>query len=245
MRTIRTVLAGARGRMGRVIGPGLASAAGIELVAEVEVGDDLAAACRAARAEVVVDFTTPSSAARNAEAALAAGCHGVVGTTGLTEDDLERLHARAREVGRGLLVAPNFALGVLLMQRFAVEAVKWLPRVEIVEQHHDGKLDAPSGTALRTADLLAKAGAAPGPARGAGDDGPSRGSVLGGVRIHSVRLPGLLAHQDVVFGGPGEVLTLRHDALSRECYLPGVVEAVRRIGERVGLVRGLETLLGW
>lgn len=245
MKSIRTVLAGALGRMGRVIGPGLASAPGIELVAEVEVDDDLAAACSAAQAEVVVDFTTPSSAARNAEAALDAGCHGVIGTTGLTEDDLQRLDARARAVGRGLLVAPNFALGVLLMQRFAVEAVKWLPRVEIVEQHHDGKLDAPSGTALRTADLLARAGAAPGPARGPDHGGPSRGSDLGGVRIHSLRLPGLLAHQDVVFGGPGEVLTLRHDALSRECYLPGVLEAVRRVGGHVGLVRGLETLLGW
>lgn len=244
MSGIRTALAGWKGRMGQVIGPGLERADGVALVARVEAGDDLVATCRAARVEVVVDFTVPAAAAANARRILEAGCHGVIGTTGFSAADLDDLDARARAAGKGLLVAPNFAVGVLLMQRFAVAAAKYFPRVEIVEAHHDGKLDAPSGTALRTADLLgaARAGRAPA-APSAGDDDGARGHVRAGVHVHSLRLPGLVAHQDVVFGGPGEVLTIRHDAMSRECYLPGVVLAVRAIGGRVGLVRGLEALL--
>jgi 4-hydroxy-tetrahydrodipicolinate reductase len=241
MTAIRVALAGWKGRMGQVIGPGLEREPWIDLVARIEAGDDLVAACTAARAEVLVDFTTPSAAARNARALLDAGCHGVVGTTGLSTDDLADLDARARAAGRGLLVAPNFALGSILLQRFAGEAARWFPRAEIVEYHHDGKADAPSGTALRTADLLAQAGAGGGPS--AGLDG-ARGHDRGGVRVHSVRLPGLLAHQEVLFGAAGEVLTLRHDALSRDCYLPGVLLGVRRIRERRGLVHGLEALMG-
>ena len=240
MSGIRTALSGFLGRMGQVIGPGLERTAGIDLVARVEAGDDLGAVRRAARAEVVVDFTTPTAAVTNARRILEAGCHGVVGTTGFTAADLDDLDARARAAGKGLLVAPNFAIGVLLMQRFAAEAARFFPRVEIVEAHHDGKLDAPSGTALRTADLLGAVGAGGGP--DAGDAG-ARGHVRAGVRIHSLRLPGLVAHQDVIFGSPGEALTIRHDAMSRECYLPGVVRAVRAIGGRVGLVRGLEAML--
>lgn len=240
MSGVRTALSGWKGRMGQVLGPGLERAEGVELVARVEVGDDLVATCRAARVEVVVDFTTPAAAAANARRILEAGCHGVVGTTGFTAADLDDLDARARRAGRGLLVAPNFAIGVLLMQRFAVEAARYFPRVEIVEAHHDGKADAPSGTALRTADLLAAARAGGGPPDGLPG---ARGHERAGVHVHSLRLPGLVAHQDVVFGGPGEVLTIRHDAMSRECYLPGVVLAVRTIGARVGLVRGLEAML--
>lgn len=242
MSTIRVALAGARGRMGRVVGPGLAAAAGLELVAEVEADDDLVARCRAARAEVVVDFTTPAAAVGNARKLLEAGCHGVVGTTGFTAADLDDLDARARRAGRGLLVAPNFAIGSLLLQRFAAEAARWFPRAEIVELHHDGKADAPSGTALRTAERVADAGGGGGPSAGAPG---ARGHVHRGVHVHSVRLPGLVAHQDVLLGGPGELLTLRHDAMSRECYVPGVVLAVSAIRARVGLVRGLEPLLGW
>jgi 4-hydroxy-tetrahydrodipicolinate reductase len=237
---LRVALAGWRGRMGQVIGPGLEREQDLELVARVEVGDDLVATCRAARAEVVVDFTTPAVAASNARKILEAGCDGVVGTTGFTEADLDDLDDRARAAGRALLVAPNFALGVVLAQRFAVEAARWFPRVEIVESHHDGKADAPSGTALRTADLLSRARAGGGPGEGLAG---ARGHDRGGVRVHSLRLPGLLAHQEVVFGGLGEVLTIRHDATSRECYLPGVLLAVRAIGRRTGLLHGLESLL--
>ena len=240
MSGIRTALAGWKGRMGQVIGPGLERAEGVTLVARVEAGDDLVAACRAARAEVVVDFTTPAVAAANARRILEAGCHGVIGTTGFGAADLDDLDAR--EVLRGRHREPLHQEHPHREVRRDEQALARgaRPRVEIVEAHHDGKLDAPSGTALRTADLLGAARAGGGPS--AGDDG-ARGHVRAGVHVHSLRLPGLVAHQDVVFGGPGEVLTIRHDAMSRECYLPGVVLAVRAIGGRVGLVRGLEALL--
>jgi len=239
---IRVALSGAAGRMGRVVGPGLEGTPGIQVVARIEKDDDLVAAARAARAEVVVDFTTPGAASGNARKILEAGCCGVIGTTGFSEADLVDLDARARAAGLGLLVAPNFALGSILLQRFAAEAARLLTRCEIVEYHHDGKADAPSGTALRTAEAIAAAGSGAG---GGPSDGPpgARGTEHHGVRIHAVRLPGFVAHQEVIFGGLGEVLTLRHDAISRECYLPGVVLGVRAIRGKVGLLRGLETLL--
>ena len=240
--SIRVALSGANGRMGRVVGPGLESAAGIALVARIEIGDDLVAACKAAKAEVVVDFTTPAAAVGNARKILDAGCQGVIGTTGFSEADLVDLDARTRAAKRGSLVAPNFALGAILAQRFAAEAARHFPRSEIVEYHHDGKVDAPSGTAIRTAEVVGAAGSGGGPGGGDGG-GASRGSEHHGVRVHSVRLPGIVAHQEVLFGGVGELLTLRHDALSRECYVLGVVAAVRAMPGRVGLVRGLESIL--
>jgi len=241
---IRVALSGAQGRMGRVVGPGLEGTPGIEVVARIEKDDDLVAAARAARAEVVVDFTTPEAAAGNARKILEAGCCGVIGTTGFTEADLADLDARARAARLGLLVAPNFALGSILLQRFAAEAARLLTRCEIVEYHHDGKADAPSGTALRTAEAIAAAGSGAGAGGGPPGGAPgARGAEHHGVRIHAVRLPGFVAHQEVIFGGLGEVLTLRHDAISRECYLPGVVLGIRAIRGKVGLLRGLETLL--
>jgi 4-hydroxy-tetrahydrodipicolinate reductase len=239
MPTIRVALSGAAGRMGRIVGPALEAAAGIELVARVEKDDDLGALAREAGAHVVVDFTTPAAAAGNARAALAAGCHAVVGTTGLTASDLDDLHRRALAASLGIVVAPNFALGAVLLDRLAAEVARYLPRAEIVEYHHDGKADAPSGTALRTAEAIAAAGGGGGPEGGA----PSRGLSHHGVRIHSLRLPGLLAHQEALFGGHGEVLSMRHDVLSREAYVPGVLAAVRAVPTRRGLVRGLEAVL--
>jgi 4-hydroxy-tetrahydrodipicolinate reductase len=222
---IRVALSGANGRMGRVLGPALEAADGVALVARIDVDDDLRAAVLDARAEVVVDFTTPQSAASNARAILEAGADGVIGTTGFRPEDLEALDARAKDLGRGLLVAPNFALGAVLMMRFAAEAARHLPRAEIVEYHHEGKRDAPSGTAASTARAIE--GSAPRTA----------------VPIHSVRLPGLVAHQEVLLAGPGELLTIRHDALSRECFVPGVLAGVRAVRGKVGLLRGLESIL--
>jgi len=238
-RTIRVVFSGARGRMGRALVPGIAAAEGVDLVGEVEKGDDLVACVRTTAADVVVDFTEPVSAMPNARAILAAGAHGVVGTTGFTEADLDALDAEARRAGRGLVVAPNFALGMVLLQRFAVEAARHLPVAEIVETHHPAKLDAPSGTAADTARRIARAGA------GAGREGdePSRGLDVEGVRVHSLRLPGVSARQEVHFGGAGETLVLRHDAAGRDCYLPGVLMAIRAVVDVVGLVRSLEDVL--
>lgn len=236
---IRVVFSGAAGRMGRALTPGIAAADGMALVGQVEKGDDLVAVARAARADVVVDFTEPASAVSNARAILAVPAHGVVGTTGFTVADLDRLDEEARQAGRGLVIAPNFALGMVLLQRFAVEAARHLAVAEIVETHHPAKLDAPSGTALDTARRVARAGA------GAGREGeePSRGLDVDGVRVHSLRLPGVSARQEVHFGGSGETLVLRHDAAGRDCYLPGVLAAIRAVGGTVGLLRGLEDVL--
>jgi 4-hydroxy-tetrahydrodipicolinate reductase len=185
-----------------------------------------------ADAEVVVDFTTPDSALGNALACLRAGVHVVIGTTGFDPAPLDRAVADAQAQpaeGRpraNVLVAPNFAIGAVLMMRFAAEAASRMQKAEIVELHHDGKLDAPSGTAMRTAELMAEASGGPEPP------------------IHSVRLPGLVAHQEVILGDVGQTLTIRHDTISRESFMPGVLLAVRRVPtlERSPLV-GLENLL--
>jgi len=225
--------------MGRALLPGLAAADDVAIVAEVEQGNDLEACARAARADVVVDFTEPASAVANARALLAAGAHGVIGTTGFTEADLESLDTAARAAGRGLIIAPNFALGMVLLQRFAEEAAQYLPAVEIVETHHPDKLDAPSGTAYDTARRIGRAGGRP----GRPGSEPSRGLDVEGVHVHSLRLPGIAARQEVHFGGVGEALLLRHDAASRDCYLPGVLAAIRAVPDHIGLVRGLENVL--
>jgi 4-hydroxy-tetrahydrodipicolinate reductase len=243
-KTIRVAFSGARGRMGRALLPGLRDAADISVVAEIEVDDDLTQVAQAAGAQVVIDFTTPAAALANARAILAAGAHGVIGTTGFTAADLESLAAEARSAERLLLIAPNFSLGMVLLQRFSVQAARYFPRVEILETHHEGKLDAPSGTALDTARRISAAGAHAGPTGGE----PARGLDVGGVRVHSVRLNGIQARQEVHFGAPAEGLVIRHDAFDRGCYLPGVLTAVRALPVRAGsggsgLLHGLETIL--
>jgi len=201
---MRVALLGAGGKVGSVLGPAL-ERAGHELV-ELE------------RAEVMVDFTTPAAVAANVERALGAGVPCVVGTTGA---DLTQLGDVARERGLALFHAPNFALGAVLMMRFAAEAAKLMPNAEIVELHADTKKDAPSGTAKATAELMG-----------------------GQVPIHSVRLPGLIAHQEVVFGGHGQTLTIRHDTSSREAFVPGVLLALERLPSLPpGLTVGLDAVL--
>ncbi len=239
MSDIRIVFAGSKGRMGRALLPGLRTTDGLAVVGEADEGDDLAGLIATTSADVVVDFTVPAAAMPNARTILAAGVQGVIGTTGFSAQDLDDLDNEARAAGRGLLVAPNFSLGMILLQKFSEEAVKYFPRVEIIETHHEGKVDAPSGTALRTAERLAAAGAAPAPAT----SDVARGQDVDGVRVHSRRLPGIQAMQDVAFAGEAETLTLSHHALARDCYLGGVVAAVRAMPGRTGLVRGLEPIL--
>jgi 4-hydroxy-tetrahydrodipicolinate reductase len=173
---------------------------------------------------------------------LEARCRGVIGTTGFTDADLEDLDRRARAAGLALLVAENFALGAVLAQRFSAEAARHFPRAEVVEAHHEGKRDAPSGTALRTAAAIAAAGGGGGPSGGAPG---ARGADHRGVRVHSLRLPGLVARQEALFGGLGETLSIRHDATSRECYVAGVLLGVRAMAasRHAGVVRGLEAVL--
>jgi len=212
---VKILLFGAGGKVGAVLGPKLAEAG--HDVQGVGPGDEAVPTGY----DVAIDFTRPDAVRENVERCLAAGIPCFVGTTGLEEADVEALDALARERGVPCLVAPNFALGAVLMMRFAEEAAHWLPRAEIIELHDEAKLDAPSGTAKATAARLE-----------------------GDVPIHSVRLPGLVAHQEVLLGGEGQLLTIRHDTLSRSAFVPGVLLALEKLDDLPpGLTVGIEGLL--
>jgi 4-hydroxy-tetrahydrodipicolinate reductase len=212
----------------------------------LEIGGDLAAAISATSPDVIVDFTHPSVVQSNLATALAAGVDCVVGTTGLSETALSAL-AKGMPAGTCLFVAPNFAVGAVLMMSFAEQAARFMPHVEIVELHHDRKADAPSGTALRTARLIAarrsEAPAAPGHETEVEGGECARGACVEGVSVHSVRLPGLVAHQEVLFGGQGQTLSIRHDSIDRTSFMPGVLLAIRKVGTLSGLVVGLDKLM--
>jgi 4-hydroxy-tetrahydrodipicolinate reductase len=249
---IRVGVLGAAGRMGRAVGRAVASADDLELVAAVdpEQGGDaegvqIAATIDAlADADVAVDFTHPSAVMANVRWCLGHAVHIVVGTTGLSPEMLDQMRALADAGDANCVVAPNFALGSVLLLRFAAEAARFFDAAEIIELHHDGKADAPSGTAVATARAIEAARAGEWSAPDAiGVDPSARGAVVDGVRVHAVRLPGLVAHEEVLFGGPGQVLTLRHDALDRSAFMPGVLLAVRSVADRPGLTVGLDALL--
>jgi 4-hydroxy-tetrahydrodipicolinate reductase len=210
----------------------------------VTIVGDLREAIAASHPDVMVDFTSPDAVEANIATALSAGVHCVVGTTGLTPERLEEL-ALSAPPDTCLFVAPNFAIGAVLMMRFAAEAARFMPHAEIVELHHDRKADAPSGTAMRTAALIAAAREArpETPGRETEIAEGARGALVDGVPVHSVRLPGLVAHQEVVFGGPGQTLTIRHDSIDRTSFMPGVVLAVLKTVQRSGLIVGLEHYL--
>ena len=212
----------------------------------VPAGTDPETMLAAARPDVVVDFSHPEWTARVAPAAVTAGVRPVIGTTGFAEQFVAELARQCRERGVGGVIAPNFAIGAVLMMHFARLAARYFDAAEIIELHHDKKLDAPSGTALATARAMAAARGRPfvHPATEKQTLPGTRGGVEGGVTLHSVRLPGLVAHQEVLFGGLGQTLTIRHDSTSRESFLPGVVLAVREVMERRELVVGLDKLMG-
>jgi 4-hydroxy-tetrahydrodipicolinate reductase len=243
--TIKVGVLGAAGRVGSEVCAAVEAAADTELVARVDVSDDRSTL---SQAEVVVDFTRPDVVMDNLRWCIGQGLHCVVGTTGFDQDRLDTLReALADAPGVGVLVAPNFSIGAVLMMRFAAAAAPFYESVEIVELHHPDKADAPSGTSRRTAELVAQArrdaGLGPMPdATSTGLDG-ARGADVAGVRVHAVRARGLVAHQEVLLGGPGETLTIRHDSLDRASFTPGVLRAVRAIGGRPGLTVGLEHLL--
>jgi 4-hydroxy-tetrahydrodipicolinate reductase len=245
--SIRVGVLGARGRVGSEVCRGVEEADGLELVAQVDVGDDLGA-LEAADAQVAVDFTHPDAVMANLEHCIAHGIHAVVGTTGFDEERIATvrrwLHA-APQVG--VLVAPNFSIGALLMMRFAELAAPHFESVEVVEMHHPDKVDAPSGTARRTAQLIAAARAAaslgPVPDATASALDGARGADVDGIRVHSQRVRGLVAHQEVLLGSPGETLTIRHDSLDRASFVPGVIAGVRAVADHPGLTVGLEHYL--
>lgn len=220
MTKIRVIVNGAKGKMGQETVKAIQKETDLELVAQTDLGDNLAQTIRDNQAEVVIDFTVPKTVMDNIRNILNSGAHGVVGTTGISEENLKEIKSLCEKNKVNCLVAPNFAIGAVLMMRFAKEAINHLPQAEIIEYHHETKVDKPSGTAVKTAHLMGKQ-----------------------VPIHSVRLPGLVAHQEVIFGGLGQTLTIRHDSISRESFMPGVILAAKKIKELNGLVYGLEHLL--
>nr|WP_235537099.1 4-hydroxy-tetrahydrodipicolinate reductase [Nocardioides sp. Soil805] len=238
---------GARGKVGAEVCAAVEGAADMELAAAVDAGDDTAALVEAG-VQAVVDFTHPDVVMDNLRFCIEHGIDAVVGTTGFDEERLDQLRGWLGDEPRsGVLIAPNFSVGAILMMRFAAQAASFFDSVEVVELHHPDKADAPSGTARRTAELIAAArrdaGSAPMPdATSTGLDG-ARGADVDGVRVHSLRVRGLVAHQEVVLGGVGETLTIRHDSLHRSSFTPGVLTGLRGIGERPGLTVGLEHLL--
>lgn len=215
------------------------------VVAQTDKGDDLADAISRTKANVVLDFTHPSVVKENVLTILRSKVHAVVGTTGLSEADLKDLDAVAKENSVSVIVCPNFAIGAILMMRFAQEASKYMSRVEIIEYHHDKKADAPSGTAIKTAEMIHETN--PHINKRTLEEKEiiegARGGAKHGIPIHAVRVPGFVANQEVIFGGLGQTLTIKHDTISRESFMPGVVLALRKAVNRNGLTYGLENLL--
>ena len=244
---IKVAVLGARGRMGSEVVKAITDAPDCELVAALDQGDSLDALVTAG-AQVVVDFTTPDVVMGNLEFLVKNNIHAVVGTTGFSDDRIAQLNTwLAASPKAGILIAPNFAIGAVLMMEFAEKAAKYFESAEIIELHHPNKVDAPSGTAARTAALISDArkeanlSAMP-DATTTSLDG-ARGALVGDVPVHSVRLRGLIAHQEVLFGGLGETLTIRHDSLDRAGFMPGVLLGVRQISSHPGLTIGLEKFM--
>lgn len=262
---IRVCISGAAGKMGVVMARALSVCEGIELVgavdrehvgeslkdvagarnSELKIEDKLGATLDACNAHVLLDLTHPGAAAAHAVSALKRGVAPVIGTSGLSQTDLKEIAGASGEHKTPAMVVPNFAIGAVLMMKFSQMAARWMPDVEIVEMHHDSKADAPSGTARRTAEMIA-AIMPERPASGVREmvklDGV-RGGTVGGVHIHSVRLLGLVAHQEVLLGGAGELLTIRHDTMDRSCFVQGVKLSIREVWNQDGLVIGIDHLI--
>lgn len=243
MAKLKVGVLGAKGRMGVAVCQLIQTTADFELGAQCDAGDplELLSSC-----DVVVDFTTPDVVMDNLEFLLTNNINVVVGTTGFTPARIAQLNQWLSTSSSSVLIAPNFALGAVLMMKFAEQAAKWFESVEVIELHHPAKVDAPSGTAVRTAELISQARAAAA-LRASVDattgDLAARGGRVGDVPIHSLRIAGLVAHQEVIFGNPGETLTIRHDALDRSSFMPGVALAIRAIAKHPGLTIGLENFL--
>ena len=247
MSGIKVGVLGARGRMGAEVCRAVDGADGLELVAQLDEGDALDG-LTAAGAQVVVDFTHPGAVLDNIAWCVEHGIAAVVGTSGFDDERLDRVRSLLDATPGHVLIAPNFGIGAVLMMQFAKKAAPFFESVEIIELHHPNKVDAPSGTATHTARLIAaaraEAGSEPAPDATTDTLDGARGASVDGIPVHSVRLRGLIAHQEVLLGTPGETLTIRHDSLDRASFMPGVVMAVRAVGDRPGLTVGLEPLLG-
>ena len=261
---VKVLVNGACGRMGQSVVKAVLADEELSLVAAVDIHEaedagtmvgqapcgvpvttNLANAIDKTRPDVMVDFTRPDVALQNAITAIESGVSPVIGTTGLSDDAKKQLSTLAEKKKTPCFIAPNFAIGAVLMMMMAKQAAKYMPNVEIIELHHDNKLDAPSGTALQTAELIREVR---GDMRQGHPDEKetipgARGAVVGGLHIHSVRLPGYVAHQEIIFGGLGQTLSIRHDSMDRESFMPGVMLACKKVRSLSGLVVGLEKLL--
>ncbi len=259
------IVVGALGKMGRETIKAIVEDEDLELRAAVDIkakgeklaeltsiaeldtylANDLAEVLESHRADVMVDFTSPQAVFNNAKSALKKGISCVIGTTGLNEIEIRELARIAGEMDIGIAIIPNFAIGAILMMKFASEAAKYFPEVEIIELHHDQKMDAPSGTAIKTAEMINESSPLRPPRnrREFEKIAGCRGGELGQVRIHSVRLPGLIAHQEVIFGGIGQGLKIRHDSFDRAGFMPGVIMVIKKILHSKGLIYGMENLL--
>ncbi|MEP9413639.1 4-hydroxy-tetrahydrodipicolinate reductase [Gordonia sp. VNQ95] len=244
---IKVGVFGSNGKVGKAIVAGVEEAPDLTFSAGVDKGDDPALFVESGT-QVVVDFTHPDVVMNNLKFLIDNGIHAVVGTTGFTEERLAQVRewlSAAPDVG--VLIAPNFAIGAVLCMRFAQQAARFFDSVEVIELHHPAKADAPSGTAFRTASLIAEAREAAGvgvsPDATTSELDGARGAVVDGVRVHSVRLAGLVAHQEVLLGTQGETLTIRHDSLDRTSFVPGVLLGVRNVADRPGLTVGLDALM--
>jgi 4-hydroxy-tetrahydrodipicolinate reductase len=261
----RIIITGACGKMGRAIINGIFHEPDIQIVGAVDtrllgkdigllvgeepqniyIKDKLEQVIKETGAQIMIDFTNPQAVMKNVRTALIHKVASIVGTTGLTSQNFEELNMLAEKYQAPVFIAPNFALGAVLMMKFAKEASKYFPHVEIIEKHHDQKVDAPSGTAINTLEMIAEVlnvinqGAPHEFEKISG----SRGGSYQGMRVHSLRLPGLVAHQEVIFGGEGQTLSIKHDSISRDSFVPGLLLAIRNIEDMKGVVYGLEKLL--
>jgi 4-hydroxy-tetrahydrodipicolinate reductase len=246
--TIRVGVLGAHGRMGSLAAAAIEAADGLDLVARIGSADPLDG-LESGGAQVAVEFTRPDAVMDNLRWCVERGIHTVVGTSGFDDDRLDEVRGWLADAPAvGMLIVPNFSIGAVLMMRFATQAARFFESVEITELHHPDKADAPSGTATRTAELVAaarsEAGLSAPPDATASELDGARGADVAGVRVHSVRLRGLVAHQEVLLGGVGETLTIRHDSSDRASFMPGVVAGVRAVPGRPGLTVGLDAVLG-
>lgn len=239
---IKVIINGAQGKMGKTTVASIADHADLQLVAGIGRNDDLAGSIQKHKADVVIDFTSPNSIFEHSQTIIANNARPVIGTTGLTLDQINILKEQCIEKSLGGIIAPNFSLTAVLLMRYAQDAAKYFPDAEIIEMHHPQKLDAPSGTAKKTAELMQEA------RHTVSDMQPhqdiARGENYHGVTIHSVRLPGLVAHEQVIFGGLDETLTIRQDSITRKAFMPGIFLACRKAMELDHLVYGLENILG-
>jgi 4-hydroxy-tetrahydrodipicolinate reductase len=243
---IKVAVLGSRGRMGSEVVKAVNEAKDLELVAELDLGDSLDTLVSKG-AQVVVDFTTPDSVMANLEFVISKNIHAVIGTTGFDDARIAKIKSLLSTSKSGVLIAPNFAIGAVLMMEFATKAAKYFESAEIIELHHPNKVDAPSGTAARTAELMSaarkEAGLTAGPDATTTSLDGARGVTVGQIPVHSVRLRGLVAHQEVLLGGIGETLTIRHDSIDRVGFMPGVLLGVRQVVNHPGLTFGLENFM--